>query len=115
MPESRRGNNSRWCRSLVGKNFGGCRTKEDIIRLFNCDRYFKVNPCSWDRHRTVEFRQHSGTLDYNKIYNWLMFVSKLVEYSRENEITTTYSNANELPFLTESEKLFFATRTAELA
>ncbi|MBQ7211604.1 MAG: amidoligase family protein [Muribaculaceae bacterium] len=115
MPESRRGNNSQWCRSLVGKDFSYCRTIYDVNRVLSFNRYFKVNPQSWDRHHTIEFRQHSGTLDYNKIYNWLMFVSKLVEYSRENEITATYTNVNELPFLTEREKSFFATRTAELA
>ena len=34
-------------------------------------RYLGVNPCSYSRHRTIEVRLHSGTIDSTKICNWL--------------------------------------------
>ena len=67
MALSRRGNNSRWCHTLQGIDFSGCTTKRDIARAMNYDRYYKVNAIAYERHKTIEFRQHSGTTEYEKI------------------------------------------------
>ena len=77
------------------------------------DRYFKVNPISYDRHKTIEFRQHSGTTDYEKISNWILFLAKLVEFSYKKEITECNS-IEEIPFLKESEKQYFINRRSAL-
>src|SRR5574344_489373 len=111
MPTSRRANNSRWCHTLQGIDFSGCTTKRDIARAMNYDRYYKVNAIAYERHKTIEFRQHSGTTDYEKIANWVMFLAHLVEYSFKHEITTCES-IEELPFLKESEKEYFINRRA---
>ena len=113
MPTSRRANNSRWCHSLEGIDFSACTTKNAIARAMNYDRYYKVNAIAYDRHKTIEFRQHSGTTDYEKISNWVMFLARLVEYSFKHEITTCES-IEELPFLKESEKEYFINRRAAL-
>ena len=113
MAPSRRGNNSRWCHTLQGIDFSGCTTKRDIARAMNYDRYYKVNAIAYERHKTIEFRQHSGTTDYEKIANWVMFLAHLVEYSFKHEITTCES-IEELPFLKESEKVYFINRRAAL-
>ncbi|MBR4601253.1 MAG: amidoligase family protein [Prevotella sp.] len=113
MPTSRRANNSRWCHTLQGIDFSGCTTKRDIARAMNYDRYYKVNAIAYERHKTIEFRQHSGTTDYEKIANWVMFLAHLVEYSFKHEITTCES-IEELPFLKESEKEYFINRRAAL-
>lgn len=113
MPASRRANNSRWCHTLAGINFGGCTTKRDIARAMNYDRYFKVNAIAYERHKTIEFRQHSGTTDFEKISNWVMFLARLVEYSFKNEIGEC-STIEELPFLKEREKEYFINRRAAL-
>lgn len=45
------------------------------------DRYRKVNLCSYMRHGTIEFRQHSGSIDGTKVANWIMFCVTFVEDS----------------------------------
>ncbi len=62
MPTSRRGNTNNFCRSMTGLN-------ENVMPP---SRYYKVNFESLVRHGTVEFRQHSGTIDSDKIINWVI-------------------------------------------
>lgn len=113
MPMSRRANNSRWCHTLQNIDFSHCTTKASIQYAMYNDRYYKVNAVAYDRHKTIEFRQHSGTTDYEKISNWVMFLARLVEYSYKHEITTCAS-IEEIPFLKESEKAYFINRRAAL-
>lgn len=109
MPVSRRADNNMYCHSLQDIDFSSCEEKVDIARAMSYDRYFKVNAVAYNRHKTIEFRQHSGTVDYEKISKWIAFLAKLVEYSHKNEITTCNS-IEEIPFLKESEKQYFINR-----
>lgn len=113
MPVSRRANNSRWCHTLQGIDFSQCSTKRQIAAAMNYDRYFKVNAQAYGRHQTVEFRQHSGTTDYEKISHWVLFLAKLVEYSEKHTISQC-SSIEEIPFLSEEQKQFFIGRRAAL-
>lgn len=115
MARSRRANNSRWCRTLQGKNFSWCTTKSDIYDAMNGDRYFKVNACSYARHKTIEFRQHQGSTDFEKISNWVSFCSKLVAWSKKNVLNSEVNSIDEIPFLTKKEKSFFNSRAEVLA
>lgn len=45
-------------------------------------RYYKLNLEAYLRHGTVEFRQHSGTVDGTKIANWIVFCVTFVEDSK---------------------------------
>lgn len=112
MPQSRRGNNNHYCKSIQGLDYDSCNTKSDIIRV-NGTRYRKVNAESYLNHKTVEFRQHSGTTDYDKIANWINFLRKLIQYSFENEIQECAS-IEEVPFLTNTEKQYFINRREAL-
>lgn len=115
MARSRRANNSRWCRTLQGKNFSWCTTKSDIYDEMNGDRYFKVNACSYARHKTIEFRQHQGSTDFEKISNWVSFCAKLVAWSKKNVLSSEVNSIDEIPFLTKKEKSFFKSRAEVLA
>ena len=45
-------------------------------------RACKVNVAyAYARHKTIEFRHHSGTTDYNKIANWIEFLQYFVAQS----------------------------------
>ena len=110
MADSRRANNSRWCQSLLGHNFTACRTKADVASVLNFDRYHKVNAESYSRHRTIEFRQHQGTTNYEKISRWVMFLAKLVEYSYKNELPGMVQTIESIPFLSDEEKSYFISR-----
>jgi hypothetical protein len=84
MPPSRRGNDNEYCRSLRPftqmDDFTRVRNVEDLVHA-QPGRYFKVNLKSLAVHRTVEFRQHSGTLNALKVRNWLVFIDGFVRES----------------------------------
>lgn len=80
MPKSRRGNANHYCQSLNGlcNAFENAATTEALV---NCQpsRYYKVNLKSYHRHGTIEFRQHSGTVNAMKICNWIRFLSEFID------------------------------------
>lgn len=115
MARSRRANNSQWCRTLQGKNFDVCMTKHDVFSVMNGNRYYKVNACSYARHQTIEFRQHQGSTDFEKISNWVNFCAKLVAWSKKNVLSSEVNSIDEIPFLTMREKSFFKSRAEVLA
>lgn len=90
-------------------------TREDVLRAMNYDRYYAVNATSFDRHGTIEFRQHGGTTDYEKIINWVAFCGKLVEWSKKNRLTEKVNSIDDIKFLTKKEKDFFKKRAIEFA
>ena len=110
MARSRRENNSQWCRSLQGKDFSLCTSKNDVYDVMSGNRYYKVNACSYSRHRTIEFRQHQGSTDFEKISSWVNFCAKLVAWSKKNVLQTEVTSIDEIPFLTTKEKSFFKQR-----
>ena len=90
MPESRR--NNTYCKEF--RNLTNFETRIDraanlceIADIFDNCRYFKINPVSYARHNTCEFRQHSGTVEYIKISTWIRFLNNLIDYSKNNLIT----------------------------
>lgn len=115
MSESRRANNSSWCRTLSDHNFMYCETPEDVRRQLGYDRYHRVNAESWSRHRTIEFRQHAGTTNFEKIQMWVAFCIKLVVWSKENVLTDSVESINDIPFLSKKEKAYFTKRANQFA
>jgi hypothetical protein len=61
---------------------GGRSTSEERMRFFASNvvsgRYYTVNPQSYLGHGTVEFRQHSGSLNASKIQAWVVFTQNIV-------------------------------------
>lgn len=114
MANSRRANNSQWCRTLQGISFDNCVTKHDVLSIMNGNRYFKVNACSYARHNTIEFRQHQGSTDFEKISNWVNFCAKLVAWSQKNVLSSEVTSIDEIPFLNAKEKSFFKSRAEAL-
>jgi len=91
MPKSRKGNNN-----FYTKGFSTITNFEEkisnAISLVEIDnffgsRYFKINPKSYARHNTIEFRQHSGTVEFEKISNWVRFLGNLITFSEDNLVT----------------------------
>lgn len=117
MAQSRRANNSRWCQSLRGKNFSACDCIDLVRAEMDYDRYYKVNAEAYERHHTIEFRQHQGTTDFEKISHWVNFCCKLVAWSKDHVLDhdSFIYNISEIPFLNEEEKRFFYRRAQELA
>lgn len=118
MARSRRENNAYYARSLTNRLYPieTATTKQDVLSGLSYERYYKVNPCSYARHKTIEFRQHGGTTDFDKIFNWVNFCGKLVNWSKTHRLTaeTAPRSIDEIEFLTTAEKKFFKSRVNAL-
>jgi hypothetical protein len=88
VPQSRRGNNNRYCNSLfrgtdqqsVLDKLREVDTIRDIANIWHT-RYLKINFHSYVKYGTLEFRQHSGTIEFEKIYNWVLLTQQMVDMS----------------------------------
>ena len=91
MPRSRRDNNNDMCQSfseyLTMAGFGNALSIRDLAMLIE-NRQVKVNIRAYLRHKTIEFRHHSGTLSPEKLENWVHFCLNFVEASRESNMGT---------------------------
>lgn len=87
MPPSRRKDANTFCRSirsLAGSApFNRARTIQDLAQAQG-GRYYKINLQSYQRHGTIEFRQHGGTVNAPKAVNWIRFLDAFIEASRQN-------------------------------
>ncbi|MDG4603636.1 MAG: amidoligase family protein [Defluviicoccus sp.] len=88
MAPSRRGDANRYCRSVKSFLSRGEVTRKlasgsvrDVCDAFGT-RYAKVNLEAWRRHRTIEFRQHGGTVESEKALAWIRFGLGFIEESR---------------------------------
>lgn len=113
MAFSRRADENGYCRSVKHLSFSECNNPSDVQYACHHSRYFKINAMSWTRHRTIEFRQHQGTTNYEKISNWVNFCAKLVGWSKNNRLANRIESIDDIPFLTDTEKAYFKARKAE--
>ena len=97
LAPSRREN--KYCRTMRGREnallsmMGEADfAKHDVEDVFDYNRYFKVNACAYERHRTIEFRQHQGSTDFVKIRNWVEFLTSLCEWSKTHRLTEFITN-----------------------
>lgn len=65
-----------------------CRNPEEVVNKINAgmNRYHKLNLTNFTGRGTVEFRQHSGTIEAEKIIAWVKLTQNIVE--RAYEATT---------------------------
>lgn len=121
MPESRRANNNRYCKSIVSgslsetfRNINAATTLQKLANTISGrSRYYKVNAEAYFRHETVEFRQHSGTIEFEKIKNWVLFLGRMVEFSKQGVSASQTLEAAE--FLNDDIKIFYQARTTQLS
>ena len=110
MPASRR--NNRYCRGLghvSDERIRSARTVDELKGRIG-DRYHKVNLEAYSRHKTVEFRQHSGTTNFTKMRNWVLFLHKLVTFATRGQVPATTA-LQDIPFLDSEQKLYYKLRT----
>lgn len=96
MPISRRGNTNQYCLQIlpsdirrIERHNGNLYQMSNLIKNGSYStRYKKINLESLTKYGTVEFRQHSGTIDHTKILNWLSFLVGFVKNTIENQETT---------------------------
>lgn len=89
LPESRRNNS--YCLSLKTETMKAKINAATSIRKLAesvNSRYYRINLQAYLRHGTVEFRQHSGTIEFRKMKNWIVFLHNLVEFSKSRRVQT---------------------------
>lgn len=125
--ESRRGDESDFAHSLIKEGGIGwtyildkpffyqayqiAKEFEDTQRTknktsFPSARHHKVNVCAINKYRTIEFRQHQGTFDYEEIKNWLVLSQQLINRAKDSlvlEGISTWESMNKTLGLTESQ------------
>ena len=114
MPQSRRQNY--YCKglsSISAADIQAAQNINDLRAAFGNNRYRKVNLEAYARHRTVEFRQHSGTTNFTKMENWVRFLNGLITFAKSGIAANT--GLENIPFLDEKQKLFYKLRTKKLA
>lgn len=114
MPQSRRQNY--YCKglsSISAADIQAAQNINDLRAAFGNNRYRKVNLEAYARHRTVEFRQHSGTTNFTKMENWVRFLNGLITFAKSGIAANT--SLENIPFLDEKQKLFYKLRTKKLA
>lgn len=125
MPISRRANNNTYCASIKRncyesflRNFTDTQNLEsglqELRSFYRNDRYFKVNLQSFLRHRSIEFRQHAGTVNYKKVENWIIFLARLIEFSKEATLPNQSEFATMGRFLDTTTLNYFNQRQNEL-
>lgn len=119
MPRSRRANANRYCHSMQGFDMQAIDQATTLERLRDAttgtNRYYKLNLQSFWAHRTVEFRHHGGTTDFEKIANWVYFAARMVNYSKTNWIGTRATFESLRSFLPEELLEYFSYRRTVLA
>lgn len=86
QPRSRRENANSFCSSIRNSGVERAYSLRHLGSILG-GRYVKVNIQSFWRYGTVEFRHHSGSVNADKVANWVMLTQKLVEYAAANQDT----------------------------
>ena len=107
MPNSRRGDENHFCGSLRRFSDENIRSRRSLDEL-------QVNLQAYSLHGTVEFRQHSGTINFTKIENWVRFLGRMIIFAKEASLPAGIRLEN-FPFLEEKQKLYYKLRAKKLA
>lgn len=119
LPQSRRStSNNTYCTAYTANQASYIEQATDVRTMaYRAERYKVLNLTSFAAYGTVEFRQHNGTVNAQKMVNWILFGQALVKASRKGiAILPTESLATVAAALGMSEYSveFFAGREREL-
>lgn len=116
---------TRWYNQVLRRD-----TMSQLIQEgYQFGRYHAINLQALGDHRTLEFRQHSGTLNHKKVTNWVRFTRALMDiakfssyeslvaaYGGRDSVATSLglSGMLDLLMLPEDTKQFYLDRAAQL-
>lgn len=100
MPPSRRASNNSYCRSITHASPAAINAAASIGAVINLvnpgssgGRYSKLNLHAFRKYGTAEFRQHSGTMEPNKVRNWILTCLRMVAAARNGAEVITAAPA----------------------
>ena len=108
LTPSRRDNRYTWPLTKYGRlsveQINACRDVQELNQLVSSieHKYTSVNLVPYARLGTIEFRQHQGTTDADKIIKWCELLNNFILHSAENRLeqgtaTTTEATPEALP------------------
>ena len=80
LPRSRTHN--RYCQPLNQRQLESASTISDL----NHGKFYAINLQTWG-NGTIEFRQHSGTIEADKIKSWVKFILNLINWTMTERVT----------------------------
>ena len=76
-------------------------TWHKLKRVISCGgcggKFSAINLNHWNDYETVEFRSHGGTLEIDKIWSWMIFLSNMQKHSivnRHNQVQAVQNTPN---------------------
>lgn len=121
---SRRGN-VHWCKPYSRQELASIANStrpEDVFEgrgvcadarhyAYPSSRYHAVNIVNMAKPRkTVEFRQHGGTVEFEKISRWIMDKMELITWCRSNRLTEPVTDVRRAPWMSAGTRLYFTAR-----
>jgi hypothetical protein len=105
MPASRRASTNMFCRSMTAArpaSIDGASSFNSLLHVATGERsgerrYYKLNLAAYMRHRTVEFRQHSGTLDARKTRMWTLLCLRMAAAAKRGNLNLATTAAGPTP------------------
>jgi hypothetical protein len=85
--------NNKWARLTPVSALERCNTIGELERASQLDRtvycrkYSAINFKAWEKG-TIEFRQHQGSIEVEKIWNWILFITNLYNQTLENRFSS---------------------------
>jgi len=83
---SRRGDSNRYAHSMgpIAHRILNCNARSVMdLAISQGDRFHKLNLTAFQRHGTIENRHHQGTIEPEKIVNWIRFGLVFIEQSKQ--------------------------------
>lgn len=109
MPQSRRRGQNSYCKAIDSTFMARLYTVGTLAEICrNMDRYHVVNLTSYAKYGTVELRQHAGTINADKILNWIEFGQASINAAVRGEAVRNFSDLS--PKLGD----FYTSRAAQL-
>lgn len=82
---SRRANNNSFCQHFSTSDLATIDAGHTINDMRVPNRYKVINLQAYQRHKSLEFRQHQGTVDFHKISAWVKFGQCMIEAARAGQ------------------------------
>lgn len=102
VPRSRRtAARNTYCIGLSKSDLDYIQNASSIRQVARCigTRYVVLNSQSYVKYGTIEFRQHSGTVEFEKLEAWIILTHCMVNYCRYNKVTLNSTNEGTLDTL----------------
>lgn len=101
--------------SDVFRGDGPCADVSHTTNHYVRSRYHAVNLTAYYQRKTIEFRQHGGTVEFEKISRWIMDKMELITWCRSNRLTEPVTDVRRAPWMSAGTRLYFTARAMWLA